>query len=152
MRKFVNRDLPKVLRIEKEAFESPWPGSAFLYLVKSGWGARGEIQVLEQITPEGLTNLVGYVCLMWEKGLGHILNLAVEENLRGKRLGERLLLAAIDRFTQKKMTKAVLEVRLSNEVARKLYEKHGFVEHHVEAGYYSDGEDALVMTKTLRSK
>ena len=39
-----------------------------------------------------------------------------------------------------------LEVRKSNEIARKLYEKFGFEDRGIRKGYYEDNnEDAVIM-------
>jgi len=205
IRKFRDRDLPAVYEIEQEAFRSPWPRSAFLYLAKSRWGARGEILVVEHAvadsTPQKVESpkskvqsreskvqspkskvetpkseaqspksevqglairnpqspipnpqVVGYACLTWEKGLGHLLNLAVAKSFRQNKLGERLLVASIERFVEKDLSVAVLEVRRSNVKAFRLYEKHGFVIHHIEKAYYPDGEDGLVMIKPLQNR
>ena len=43
----------------------------------------------------------------------------------------------------------MLEVRKSNEKARKLYEKDGFSEISVRKGYY-DGEDAIIMERLYK--
>ena len=40
-----------------------------------------------------------------------------------------------------------LEVRVSNSVAIKFYEKHGFVKHSIRKNYYSNGEDAILMIR-----
>lgn len=43
-----------------------------------------------------------------------------------------------------------LSVRMSNEAAIRLYEQEGYQRVGVWSGYYSDGEDGLVMEKSLR--
>ena len=149
IRPFRGRDLPDVYRVEQETFPHPWSRSAFLFLAKSPGGFRGSVFVLEHESANGDTELAGYVCLMREVGLGHILNLAVSKKFRGAGWGEQLLLHALDRFTKMNLSTAVLEVRKSNEAAIELYRKHAFSVHHVEKGYYPDGEDALVMVRPL---
>lgn len=42
-----------------------------------------------------------------------------------------------------------LSVRASNQAAQRLYSRFGYVRHDVWRRYYSDGEDALVLEKTL---
>jgi ribosomal protein S18 acetylase RimI-like enzyme len=42
-----------------------------------------------------------------------------------------------------------LSVRASNQPAQRLYSRFGYVRHDVWRRYYSDGEDALVLEKTL---
>lgn len=77
----------------------------------------------------------------------HITTIAVRGSHRGRGLGELLLIHAVDLATELKAQLVTLEVRVSNEVAQKLYEKYGFNKVGVRKGYYSDnGEDALIMT------
>jgi len=40
-----------------------------------------------------------------------------------------------------------LEVRVSNETAKKIYERYGFIVINVRKGYYADGEDAYIMRR-----
>ncbi|MBN1593400.1 MAG: GNAT family N-acetyltransferase [Candidatus Coatesbacteria bacterium] len=152
IRKFRDRDLPAIYSLEQEVFEHPWPRSAFLYVAKSNWGRGGEIILMETNVENSPPILVGYSCMTWEKGIGHILNLGVSKAFRAKKLGERLLLATLERFRDKKLSIAVLEVRISNTIAQRLYEKHGFQVHHVEMSYYPDGEDGLVMVLPLKGR
>jgi len=42
-----------------------------------------------------------------------------------------------------------LEVRASNTAAERLYESMGYTATGTRTGYYSDGENAIVMSKTL---
>ena len=48
-----------------------------------------------------------------------------------------------------KAKQGFLEVRVTNEPAIALYKKLGFEITRTINGYYSDGEDAYVMTKKL---
>ena len=48
-----------------------------------------------------------------------------------------------------KAKQCFLEVRVTNEAAISLYKKLGFEVTRTLNGYYSDGEDAYVMTKRL---
>jgi ribosomal protein S18 acetylase RimI-like enzyme len=43
----------------------------------------------------------------------------------------------------------VLEVRVSNLAARRLYEKCGYVAVKTISQYYSDGEDCLLMLRAI---
>ncbi|MDQ3230584.1 MAG: GNAT family N-acetyltransferase [Pseudobdellovibrionaceae bacterium] len=47
--------------------------------------------------------------------------------------------------------RVMLEVRLSNLAAQRLYEKHGFEKMAVRKRYYQNGEDALIYEKTLHA-
>lgn len=49
--------------------------------------------------------------------------------------------------------KMTLEVRVSNEIARNLYEKYGFERVGIRKGYYTDNqEDAIIMWADLPPK
>jgi ribosomal-protein-alanine N-acetyltransferase len=48
-----------------------------------------------------------------------------------------------------KAKQGFLEVRVTNEAAISLYKKLGFEVTRTINGYYSDGEDAYVMTKKI---
>ena len=66
--------------------------------------------------------------------------------MRGRGVGEFLLVALIHRGIEVGARWMTLEVRASNSVAQKLYRKYTFKEMGVRRRYYSDnGEDALVM-------
>ncbi|HET8678549.1 MAG TPA: ribosomal protein S18-alanine N-acetyltransferase, partial [bacterium] len=76
----------------------------------------------------------------------HVTTIAVDRARRGQRIGERLLVALIDRALDRGARWMTLEVRPSNEVARALYHKYGFRDVALRKRYYSDnGEDAAVM-------
>ena len=69
---------------------------------------------------------------------------------RGLGLGQSLLLDLIARARQSIGIEAIfLEVRMSNQNAIKLYERHGFMLISKRQKYYSNGEDALVYRLNL---
>lgn len=77
----------------------------------------------------------------------HITNIAVRKEYQGRGYGDLLLIATIDLAMQLKASVMTLEVRASNHVAQKLYNKYGFVQTGIRRGYYLDNrEDAIIMT------
>ena len=74
-----------------------------------------------------------------------ILEVAVHPTLRRRGLGARLVRAALDLAPA---VDATLEVRASSDAALRLYESCGFSRVGERAGYYADGEDAVLMTRT----
>ncbi len=132
-------DIPAVLEIERRSFPTPWPRDAYeheldhnrtaIYLVARREGA-----------------VVGYAGMWVVMDEAHITTIAVHPGLRGQGIGERLLIALIDRAGERGARWVQLEVRRSNLVAQSLYRKYGFRDVGVRRHYYSDnGEDALVM-------
>ena len=93
-----------------------------------------------------LRSIVGYAGLWLMTDEAHITTIAVDPDFQGNGLGELLLVALIDRAKQIGARWLTLEVRVTNRVAQRLYEKYTFKEMGIRRRYYSDnGEDALVM-------
>ncbi|CAM4022645.1 ribosomal protein S18-alanine N-acetyltransferase [Paenibacillus alkaliterrae] len=136
-------DIPEIIAIEQEAFTSPWTVEAFTNELMNNLFAR--YMVMEY---EG--EIIGYGGMWVIMDEAHVTNIAIRSDYRGRGLGNRLLLelqrTAIF-FGSEKMT---LEVRMSNEVAQRLYRKHGFEPSGIRPRYYSDNnEDALIMWAEL---
>ena len=74
----------------------------------------------------------------------HIMTLAVAPDSRRNGIGSQLMLALIDAALDAGAEHLTLELRVSNDSARSLYEKFGFAPVGIRPGYYPD-EDALVM-------
>ena len=97
------------------------------------------------LAPE-LRNIVGYAGMWVMTDEAHVTTIASHPNVRGRGVGELLLLALIDEALELGARWMTLEVRASNSVAQNLYRKYTFKEMGVRKRYYSDnGEDALVM-------
>ena len=92
--------------------------------------------------------IVGFVAgeLNRREKHGWIVTLGVQPNREGQGIGTRLLL---DMEQMMALPLVKLTVRKSNTRAIKLYEHHGYKFVHTIARYYNDGEDGLLMEKTL---
>ena len=76
----------------------------------------------------------------------HVTTIGVDPDLRGRGLGELLLVAMFDEAFRRHTNWLTLEVRVSNATAQSLYQKYGFTEQGRRKRYYSDNnEDALIM-------
>jgi ribosomal-protein-alanine N-acetyltransferase len=76
-----------------------------------------------------------------------IATLGVLPAFRRQGFGSILLSSCEDQI---RVPRIRLSVRASNQPAQRLYTRFGYVRHDVWRRYYSDGEDALVLEKTLR--
>jgi len=95
---------------------------------------------------EELRSIVGYAGIWIMTDEAHVTTIASHPDLRGRGVGELLLVALIHRGMEIGARWMTLEVRASNAVAQNLYRKYTFKEMGVRRRYYSDnGEDALVM-------
>lgn len=136
-------DLPAMLDIERQSHSHPWSEGVFLDCFKPGyrlWGAcLGD-------------SLVGYAVVTYMFDEVHLLNLCVQPRGRRRGTGKLLLRHLVAEALREGMNQVLLEVRVSNSAAYKLYRKEGFEEVGRRPGYYpapSGREDARVMSLLL---
>lgn len=92
--------------------------------------------------------LVGYVCFWVVFEELRLMNLAVAPHARRQGVARALVRHALSRAREQGADRALLEVRASNEAARRLYAGFGFRQVAVRAGYYTDPcEDAVLMER-----
>ena len=133
-------DLPQVIAIERRAFPTPWSLAMF---------------VLELSKPSGIClsarrdgRMVGYVVCSRYDTVWHIMNVAVDPDVRRTGVASTLLGALLERVGDDN-ARFTLEVRTSNAPAIELYERFGFRTAGTRRRYYQDnGEDALIMWRT----
>lgn len=90
--------------------------------------------------------VIGIGCLWAILEEAHITILAIDPDYQGKGLGEALLFQLLVSAWKRKLERATLEVKVSNQRAINLYQKFGFKEAGRRKGYYQDtGEDALIL-------
>jgi ribosomal-protein-alanine N-acetyltransferase len=148
-------DLLAVFHIEQTAFPQPWPFSAFeRFLGEPGFLVAqvcDEDDSRETATIGDDGRVVGYVVadLVSNHGerLGHIKDIAVAEECRGEGIGRCLLQRALTTLATQNATSVKLEVRESNDTAKRLYRGFGFERRGRLPSYYANGEDALVMMR-----
>jgi [ribosomal protein S18]-alanine N-acetyltransferase len=91
----------------------------------------------------------GFILTHVHKQHGHIITIDVRDTQRRTGLGSRLLQASEDRLRQLEREAVVLEVAVDNLAALTFYKRHGFAIVKTIPRYYSNGLDALKMTKPL---
>jgi ribosomal-protein-alanine N-acetyltransferase len=90
--------------------------------------------------------LLGYLIISRYVDAWHVMNLAVAPGHRRRRIAASLLERLFELTGGEGRRGYTLEVRVSNEVAIKLYEQAGFRGRGIRRGYYTDNrEDALIM-------
>ena len=136
-------DLAAVVELEASTYPSPWSLAAFEHGLHNNPFARNYVASSRR------TGLAGYACIWLLEGEMLINNLTVARAHRRRGLGRQLLGYLIGVGRQAGCLKAVLEVRPSNGAALHLYRSFDFdsVGHH--PGYYSDGEEALILGRPL---
>lgn len=141
IRDYSTKDFREILEIDKEAFSPRNPAyDVYVYIT---YGT-------DLLVADTGSKIVGYIVTMdIDEVTSKIIAFAVRKEFRGRGVGKMLLKHAIDRITGRGKRKIMLEVRVSNTTAQQLYKKFGFVIVDVIPGYYSDGEDAYLMVRTV---
>jgi len=136
--------LDSVLEIERESNPYPWTARNFSDCIEKGYYS----MVLEDNE-----RLVGFAIMAISSEESHLLNIGVNKDFRGSGFGEQILKKMIIAAEVMGSKKIILEVRVSNKIAYRLYKKLGFHEIGERKKYYrlpEGREDAYVMSKTLK--
>lgn len=141
-RKMTEADIEEIARLEAQTFSDAWTVKG---IAETFRGNQSMITVAEE---EG--RVIGYCILYYVLDEGEIARIAVEKGMRRKGVGDRLLAAAISDGEKMGLTHLFLEVRESNESARRFYEKHGFLKDGIRKGFYENPrEDAVLMSREI---
>jgi [ribosomal protein S18]-alanine N-acetyltransferase len=130
-------DLEEVEAIERVSFITPWSRQSLIAELSLPQ-ARIEVARWQH-------RLVGYYACWLVADEISLLTIAVHPDYRQRGIASRLMHHLLTVAAQQRSRLVTLEVRRGNLPAIKLYERHGFTPSYVRKGYYSDGEDALVM-------
>jgi ribosomal-protein-alanine N-acetyltransferase len=140
IRKLELRDLNAIERIERDSYRTPWSRSMF-----AGELAKPSSLSLGAFEPE-TGHLLGYLIISRYVDAWHVMNLAVAPDQRRRRIAANLLDRLFELTAGEDRRGYTLEVRVSNDVAIRLYEQAGFRARGIRRGYYTDNrEDALIM-------
>lgn len=134
-------DLDAILTIEHRVFSDPWSPASFApeFSDPYTWFSVAEI--------DGIVS--GYAIARIVAKQGEIANIAVDPAHQRSGLGGKLLDAAMVAADAAECEAVWLEVRVSNEPARRLYESRGFEPIGRRRGYYrTPVEDALVLRRS----
>jgi ribosomal-protein-alanine N-acetyltransferase len=141
VRRLTLSDLSDIERIEQRVYPTPWSRSMF-----AGELAKPSSLSLGAFSETG--RLVGYLIVSRYVDAWHIMNLAVDADLRRLGIGSALLDELFAATGGDERRGYTLEVRVSNRAAILLYERYGFEPSGIRRGYYTDNrEDALIMWK-----
>jgi ribosomal-protein-alanine N-acetyltransferase len=142
--KIRNFEMPDIRRVMEIEEESSLDGDSALYMeLYEDWPA-GFMVV------ENDDSVIGFVVLVLTlEGDGRIFALAVDSRYRGWGVGRVLLKLAFNTLRKRKIGFVRLEVRVSNQIAQRLYRSMGFIDVGFIPFYYKDGEGAVLMRKVL---
>ena len=153
VRKAEPTDIPEIMRINLDTLPENYPEYFFR-------------QILERY-PEAFYvaetegKVVGYIMCRMEGGIsnfglrwvrrGHIVSVAVLQEYRRQKLASELITNSMKSLeTVYAAKEVILEVRVTNRAAVKLYDKLGYKRIRTLRTYYRNGEDAQLMAIKLK--
>jgi ribosomal-protein-alanine N-acetyltransferase len=143
IRAATEHDLAAIHAIERASFGDPWALEGFRDLLDH---QRAKMEVAVDAAGE----LLGYAVAWYVADESEIANIAVAPGARRRGVGTLLLDRILRAAAEFGAATVFLEVRESNEEARKLYESRGFEEAGKRTKYYRQPEeDALIMRRKL---
>ena len=135
-------DLDQIYQIESISFRDAYPLSLLRQLLRDRDSHCLVIEFRQQIA--------GFAfAIMRPQKIGHIISVAVHPERRKRNYGTLLVTKLIEILRSHGATVLVLEVRISNQIAQKLYKKFNFIIKDTKWHYYTDGEDAYFMVCEL---
>jgi [ribosomal protein S18]-alanine N-acetyltransferase len=141
------RDLDEVAALEARCFTNPWTRDMLAReLAQSDVACVFLLRLPDR-------RLAGF-CSCWIVADElHVNTLVIDMPYRRRRLGVGLMQRVLEEAARRGVTRATLEVRESNEAARRLYASLGFEVVARRSGYYSTPEeDALILWRENPAK
>ncbi|WP_409474864.1 ribosomal protein S18-alanine N-acetyltransferase [Streptomyces sp. HC307] len=138
-------DIDPVLELERDLFpEDAWSRGMFWSELAHARGPGATRRYM--VAQDGAGRIVGYAGLASAGGIGDVQTIAVARDHWGTGLGARLLTELLRAATAFECAEVMLECRVDNVRAQRLYERFGFEPIGFRRGYYQPGNvDAVVM-------
>jgi ribosomal-protein-alanine N-acetyltransferase len=134
----------EVMALERRIYPFPWSPGNFEDALCSGYSAWTLVA--------GTGAIIAYAVAMLAVDEAHLLNLAVDPQLRRRGHGGRLLVWIARTMHEYGALSLLLEVRVSNVEAQQMYRRYGFEPIGMRRSYYPatwGREDAIVMRAAL---
>ncbi len=148
-------DLDGVIKVNEEELPEDYP----YFFYKSILDNYPESFLIAQ---NSFGKIIGYIMWRVEKtpsidslryvNTGHLVSIAVSQGYRKKGIAKSLLTNSMNAIKKYKIHEYVLEVRVSNYNAIKLYEQFNFKISNIKKNYYRDGENAYYMTLKAKKR
>lgn len=142
--------LPQIVELDKTCLGGLWTLEGYQRELESSNSSFFILSIPLPSQTDSYTNsqekLIGCGCFWTILEEAHITLLGIHPDYQGQGLGQLLLYTLLKDAVERKLERATLEVRISNEVALSLYEKFGFKIAGKRKKYYQKtGEDALIL-------
>lgn len=139
-------DVPEILRLNAKS-DYAWPEEVIRSDLSKD--SQSEAAYIGAFATTAEAPLLGYAVLGREGRAGLLMYLMVDEMHRREGIGTQLLMAVSDCAVYMNFRIMRLRVRKSNLPAIALYSGMSFKQERIRKGYYSNGDDAIVMISKL---
>ena len=141
-RKMTEADVDAVAELEKEIFSDAWTS-------KSIYETFCQQQAFIAVAEEN-GEIAGYCIVYYVMDEGEIARIAVNPQKQRRGFGRHLLDYSSFLCREKGVARLLLDVRESNETAKRFYENYGFTEDGVRRNFYQmPTENAVLMSKNI---
>ena len=138
--KMSSEHVPQIALLEKMCFHDPWSENSISSELNNSLS-------VWLVALDG-ESVVGYVGSQTVLGWTDMMNVAVHPDYRRKGIAEQLVVSLENELKNRESTCLTLEVRVSNEPAKALYYKLGFLEVGRRKNYYRNPKEyALILRK-----
>ena len=135
-----SNDFDRIYEIEKRVFSNPWSKES---IKKELDNDSKSLNLISEIDGQ----LMGYFFSHMISNEVHILNIAIDVSFQHRGNGEDFFNQIFKKYLE--YANVFLEVKRTNLPAINLYHKFGFEEIDIRKMYYSDGQDAVVMSRKV---
>lgn len=143
LRPMETADLTTVTAVEQATYEFPWTRGIFRDCLRVGYPC---------FVYQSRTGLAGHGVMSLGAGECHLLNICIHPDYQGRGLGRELIEFLLKVACGRRARVAMLEVRVSNVGAYRLYSRLGFNEIGMRKDYYPalhGREDAIILARDL---
>ena len=142
IRKMERKDASQIAELEKRCFSDPWSEKSI--------ASETDNPLSYWLVAEDHGEILGYIGSQSVLDAADVMNLAVSPEHRRQGIGEKLIQALTGYLQENGVIALLLEVRVSNTDAIRLYEKLGFMQVGRRPRYYTNPrEDAYILKKEL---
>lgn len=141
-RNMTEQDVVQIAELEKKVFPDAWTSTGIYETFCQNQAFVAVAECDGEIT--------GYCIIYYVMDEGEIARIAVDEKVRRQGVGCGLLDFICECCKIKKVYRLLLDVRESNEGARRFYEQYGFTVDGVRKNFYDQPkENAVLMSKNI---
>lgn len=141
-RNMTEQDVAQIAELEKKVFSDAWTSTG----IYETFGQNQAFIAVAECDGE----IAGYCIIYYVIDEGEIARIAVDEKVRRQGVGRGLLDFVCECCKMKNVYRLLLDVRESNESARRFYEQYGFAVDGVRKNFYDQPkENAVLMSKNI---